>query len=132
MAYVCLFSNSQWTEIVFSGGSGLVAQSCPTPCDPMGRSLPWDFPGKYAGADCHLLLQGIFPPQEVFLKGGIVFLKGERREKNDILQHGKIILFKIIWNSIVFVHEESFVGIQPYPFVYILSMAGLHLNNRYE
>ena len=121
MACVCLFSNGQWTEIVFGGGSGLVAQSCLTPCDPMGRSLPWDFPGKNAGADCHFLLQGIFPTQE-----SIVFLKGRRGEKNDILQHVKIILFKIIWNSIVFVHEESFIGIQPYPFVYILSMASLH------
>ena len=63
MAYVCLFSNGQWTEIVFGGGGGLVAQSCPTPCDPMGCSLPWDFPGKHTGVDCHFLLQGIFPTQ---------------------------------------------------------------------
>jgi len=75
MAYVCLFSNGQWTEIVFGGGGGLVAQSCPTPCDPMGCSLPWDFPGKHTGVDCHFLLQGIFPTQEsivfsIFKRGG--------------------------------------------------------------
>src|SRR5574341_485381 len=26
---------------------------------------PWDFPGKSAGVDCHFLLQGIFPTQEL-------------------------------------------------------------------
>ena len=25
--------------------------------------LPWNFPGKNTGADCHFLLQGIFPTQ---------------------------------------------------------------------
>ena len=45
-----------------------VAQSCPTPCNPMDCSLPGssihDFPGKNTGVDCHSLLQGIFPSQE--------------------------------------------------------------------
>ena len=46
----------------------LVAQSCPTLCDPMDYSLPgsscqWDFPGKYTGVGCHFLLQEIFPTQ---------------------------------------------------------------------
>ena len=50
-------------------GQSEVAQSCPTLCDPMDCSLirflrPWDFPGKSAGVDCHVLLQGIFPTQE--------------------------------------------------------------------
>ena len=46
----------------------LVAQSCPTLCDPMDCSLcPWDFPGKNTGVDCHSLLQGIFPTQELNL-----------------------------------------------------------------
>ena len=26
---------------------------------------PWDFPGKHTGGDCHFLLQGIFPTQEL-------------------------------------------------------------------
>ena len=26
---------------------------------------PWDFPGKKTGVDCHFLLQGIFPTQEL-------------------------------------------------------------------
>ena len=46
----------------------LVAQSCPTLCDPMacsppGTSVHGDSPGKNTGVDCHSLLQGIFPTQ---------------------------------------------------------------------
>ena len=48
----------------------LVAQSCPTLCDPMDGSLPGssvhgDFPGKNTGVGCHALLQGIFSSQEI-------------------------------------------------------------------
>ena len=44
----------------------LVAQSCPTLCNPEGCCLPGssvhgDSPGKNTGVDCHLLLQGILP-----------------------------------------------------------------------
>ena len=44
----------------------LVAQSCPTPCDPVDCSPPDSSvlgvsPGKNTGEDCHALLQGIFP-----------------------------------------------------------------------
>ena len=42
----------------------IVAQLCPTLCDPqtVARWLlcPWDFLGKNTGVDCHSLLQGIF------------------------------------------------------------------------
>ena len=46
----------------------LVAQLCPTLCDPMDCSLPGpsvhgDSPGKNMGVGCHALLQGIFPTQ---------------------------------------------------------------------
>ena len=46
----------------------LVAQSCPTCCDPMdcsppGSSVYGDSPGKNTGVGCHALLQGIFPIQ---------------------------------------------------------------------
>ena len=46
----------------------LVAQSCPTLCDPMdcsppGSSVHGDSPGKNTGVGCHFLLQGIFPTQ---------------------------------------------------------------------
>ena len=38
-----------------------VAQSCPTPSDPMDWSLvgssPWDFPGKSTGVGCHCFLR---------------------------------------------------------------------------
>ena len=46
----------------------LLAQSCPTLCNPMdcslvGFSVHGDFPGKSIGVGCHVLLQGIFPTQ---------------------------------------------------------------------
>ena len=46
----------------------LVAQSCPTLCDPMDCSLPGpsvhgDSSGKNTGEGCHALLQEIFPIQ---------------------------------------------------------------------
>ena len=46
----------------------LVAQWCPTLCNPMdcsppGSSVLGDSPSKHTGVDCHALLQGIFPTQ---------------------------------------------------------------------
>ena len=46
----------------------LVAQSCPTLCDPLDCNLPGssvhgDSPGKNTRVGCHALLQGIFPTQ---------------------------------------------------------------------
>ena len=46
----------------------LVAQSCPTLCDPMdcswpGSSVHGDSPGKNTGVGCYALIQGIFPTQ---------------------------------------------------------------------
>ena len=46
----------------------VVAQSCPTLCNPLDCSLPGspdheDSPGKYTGVGRHALLQGIFPIQ---------------------------------------------------------------------
>ena len=46
----------------------LVAQLCPTFCDPMdcsppGSSVHRDSPGRNTGVGCHTLLQGIFPTQ---------------------------------------------------------------------
>ena len=44
----------------------LIAQSCPTICDPMdcnsppGSSVHGIFPGKNTGVGCHFFLQGIF------------------------------------------------------------------------
>ena len=48
----------------------LVAQSCPTLCDPMDCSppwflCPWNSPGKNTGVDCHFLLLGIFQTQGI-------------------------------------------------------------------
>ena len=47
---------------------GLVAQSCPTLCDPMdwsppGSSVYGESPGKNSVVSCRALLQGIFPTQ---------------------------------------------------------------------
>ena len=47
----------------------LVAQLCPTLCDPMdcsppGSSVHGDSSGKNTGVDCQALLQGIFLTQE--------------------------------------------------------------------
>ena len=46
----------------------LVAQSCPTlcdpsDCDPPGSSISWNSPGKNTRVGCHSLLQGIFSTQ---------------------------------------------------------------------
>ena len=38
-------------------------QSCPTFCDPLDYSCPWDFPGKNTGVGCRAILQGIFLTQ---------------------------------------------------------------------
>ena len=53
-------------------GACSVAQSCATLCDPMDYSpakwlCPWSFQGKNTGVGCHILLQGIFPTQELNL-----------------------------------------------------------------
>ena len=52
-------------------GGGLVAESCPTLCDPMDCCLPGSFvhgdsPRKNTGVGCHFLLQGIFPNQGMY------------------------------------------------------------------
>ena len=68
----------------------LVAQLCPTLCDPMdcsppGSSVHGDSPGKSTGMGCHALLQGIFPTQE----------------SNPGLQHCRWILYHLSyqWSS---------------------------------
>ena len=54
--------------MLFTGGGGLVAESCQTLCNPMdcsppGSSVHGDSPGKNTGVGSHSLLQGIFPTQ---------------------------------------------------------------------
>ena len=49
-----------------NSGVCLVAQLCPTLCDPMDYSparllCPWNSPGKNTGVGCHSLLQGNLP-----------------------------------------------------------------------
>ena len=55
-------------QMLFTGGGGLVTESCQTLCNPMdcsppGSSVHGDSPGKNTGVVCHSLLQGIFPTQ---------------------------------------------------------------------
>ena len=66
-----LWSSLSPTLCLFNGLCALclVAQSCPTLCDPLNYRPPGSFvhgdsPGKNTGAGCHALLQGIFPTQE--------------------------------------------------------------------
>ena len=58
-----------WMFVWSWSGGGLVAKSCLILATPwtVAKSLlcPWDFPGKNTGLSCHLLLQGIFPTQEL-------------------------------------------------------------------
>ena len=60
----------------------LVAQSCPTVCNPIDCSLPGfpvhgDSPGKNTGVGCHAFLQGIVPIQELNCRW--IFLPAELR-----------------------------------------------------
>ena len=61
---VVLWGSNEFCCVVM----GLVAQPCPTFCNPMGCQDPpsrilQNSPGKNTGMDCHALLQGIFPTQ---------------------------------------------------------------------
>jgi len=67
------FQNAMWDQVsneheVDLNLMCLVAQSCPTVCDPWTVAVRhlclWDFPGKNTGVGSHSLLQGIFPIQE--------------------------------------------------------------------
>ena len=58
----------QFNNISYHCVVRLVAQSCPTLCNPMncsppGSSVHGDSPGKNTAVGCHALLQGIFPTQ---------------------------------------------------------------------
>ena len=56
-------------------GVCLVAQACPTLCDPVDCNLPdfpvhGDSPGKNTEVGCHAVIQGIFPTQVSHTAGG--------------------------------------------------------------
>ena len=66
MVKLCLLCRCRKLSLITN--ACLVAQSCPTLCDPMdysppGSSVHGDSPGKNTGVGCHALLQGIFPTQ---------------------------------------------------------------------
>ena len=66
-----LLYNTEQSSLCYTVGPyalGLVVQSCLILCDPMessppGSSVHRDSTGKNTGVGCHVLLQGIFPPQ---------------------------------------------------------------------
>ena len=74
----------------------LVAQWCPTLCDPMdcsppGSSVHGDSPGKNTRVGCHTLLQGIFPTQESdpgiwHCRRILYFLSHQRSPLSDLLE----------------------------------------------
>ena len=65
----------------------LVAQSCPTLCDPMdcrppGSAVHRDSPDKNTGVACHALLQVIFPTQVFRIAGGFFTIRTPLKPKN--------------------------------------------------
>ena len=70
-------NSSTWHFSKGHGRACLVAQLCPTLCDPMdcsppGSSVHEDSPGN-TGMGCHALLQGIFPTQ--WLNPGLLYCR---------------------------------------------------------
>ena len=89
-----LFRLRLWVAILC-----LVAQSCPTFCDPMNGSPPGSFvqgdsPGKNTGVGCHAFLQGIFPTQEL---------------NQDLLPCRWILTSWVIREALILVYPELFV-----------------------
>ena len=65
---VLKITSHTWSDLLIVRLLFLVAQSCPTLCNPMdcsppGSSVQGDSPGKNTGVGCLALLQGIFPTQ---------------------------------------------------------------------
>ena len=60
-----------------------VAQACPTLCDPMDFSSPWNSSGKNTGVGSLSLLQGIFPTQGSIHISGWFFTSWATREAQE-------------------------------------------------
>ena len=66
---ICNDPETCWNKTIPIGTMCLVAQSCPTLCDPIdcslsGSSVNRDSPGKNTGVGCHALLQWISQPRD--------------------------------------------------------------------
>ena len=90
----------------------LVAQSCPTLCDPMacratGSFVHRDFPGKNTGVGCHALLPGIFPTQ-----GSNAGLPHCRQILYHLSYQGNLDATKTSTFILIFrsQHHENFIG----------------------
>ena len=69
----------------------LVAQLCPTLCDPWATGSSWNFPGKNTGVGCHSLLEGIFLTQgsklgSPALQGGFLNIGSPEKSPAQILK----------------------------------------------
>ena len=97
-----------WCIYMYICAVWLVAQLCPTLCDPMDCSPPdssihGDSPDKNTRVDCHALLQGIFPTQGLSL--GLLHCR-------QILYHGSHQRSPRIpeWVACLFSRESSWPG----------------------
>ena len=98
----------------------LVAQLCPTLCDPIDCSLPGssvhgDPPGKNIVMGCHAILQGVFPTQVSPGKpkntgvGSISLLLGIflTQESNQGLLHCIWILYQLSYQESLHTHTHT-------------------------
>ena len=59
---------------------------------------PWDFPGKSTGVDCHFLLQGIFPIQEM-QKMRVQSLGRADPLEEEMATYSSILAWEIPWTE---------------------------------
>ena len=93
-----------------------VAQSCPTLCDPMDCSHPWDFPGKSTGMGCHVVLQITDMSGDLISKSESYYVKEAKVKPKSV--------YKSLWlisdNSICFPKELYWLKMIPEPKIVLL------------
>ena len=82
----------------------LVAQLCPTLCNPRKSSLPGspvhgDSPGNNSGVGCHALLLGIFPTQGLNPGLQLFILGQEESLEKEMATHSSICAWEILWTE---------------------------------
>ena len=80
-----------------------VAQLCPTLCDPMDCSHPWDFPGKSTGMGCHVVLQITDMSGDLISKSESYYLKEAKVKPKSVHKS----LWIISYSSICFPKDSS-------------------------
>ena len=110
---------------IFNCWCVLLAQLCPTLCNPMDCSLPGssvhDSPGKNTPVGCHSLLQGIFPIQRLNLHllcllywqaGSLPLVPPGKPKYCDIMIYNKKYLFAFhicLWRRVPKTFEISWI-----------------------